>query len=168
MTDSIDQHARRHRGRHVSPAVFRPCVNGWGISIGLLAIVACLTHFFAPGQSSAVDIQLGSLAHAYYAIYGGAGLMILVGLIGRHDELDAVGLSLFIGGLSINIVALIATVGGIQAIPAIGAWFAYMVGATGRLLVVTRLIRPRPAPEPVVPLREAIRMAIDPGRDDPS
>lgn len=153
------------RGLVVPPRVFHLCLNGWGIGIGLIAIFACLIHFLAPGQSP-VDVQLGTLAHAYYIVYGAAGALILIGLIGRLDEVDALGLALFIGGLTINLVAVIATVPLSYSIPSVGTWLALMIGATTRLLVVTRLIREKPAPEPTIPLREAIRMALDRERDD--
>lgn len=155
-----NQRTARKRGRLVSGRTFRLLTNGWGITIGLIAIFACLVHFFVPGPS-AVDVQLGNLAHAYYIAYGIAGIIILVGLLGRHDELDALGLSLFIGALAINLAAVIATLGLVQSLPGVGTWIALTIGAVSRLLVVARIVRPRPRSEPTVPLRDAIRMAID-------
>lgn len=149
----------RAGGRAVAPGVFHLFVNGWGIGIGLLAIFACLIHFLVHDQASAVDVQLGAVAHGYYIAYGAAGLLVLIGLVSHRDDLDALGLALLIGGLSINLAAVIATIGVTEAIPSMATWLSLTVGAAGRLLVVTGTVRERPPP----PSPEQIRRAIEDG-----
>lgn len=156
---------RHGAGHPVSARTFHLLSNAWGIGIGLLALIACLSYFLLPqnldGASPAVQAQLDGWTTLYYAAYGVAGVCILVGLIARRPALDALGLCIFLGGLCVNMVSLLATLGPVQTVPALGAWLAYTIGATGRLLVVTRVVRERDVMERPIPLRDVIRMAVD-------
>lgn len=158
-------HTRGGAGRPVSPRAFYLLTNAWGVGIALLALFACASYFLLPenlsGASRAVEAQIGGWATLYYATYGVAGASILVGLVRRNDPLDAFGLALFIGGLCVNLAALVATLGPLQTIPALGAWLAYVIGATGRLLVVARLVCERQEPEPV-PIDVLVKLTVDP------
>lgn len=156
---------RKARSKTVSESVFRLCMRAWSIAIGLIAIFACATHFFVPGESP-VDVQLGNLAHVYYIVYGLAGLFILIGLFRRRNDLDGLGLALLIGGLLINLVAVIATIGWVQSVPSIGSWFALTVGAVGRLLVVSKLIQPYRVPDQEI--KERVRHALEDELEDRS
>lgn len=158
---------RTGAGRSVSSRAYDLIANSWGLGIGLLALFACISYFFLPpsidGASPAVVKQIEGWAKVYYATYGVAGASILVGLVSRRAQLEALGLTLFIGGLCVNLTAIIATFGFVHSIPGMGGWVAYVLGAAGRLFIITRLVRPRPPAvleEPKVPLSELVRVAV--------
>jgi hypothetical protein len=106
------------------------------IVAGVLAFLACLSTFADPGSlepSSLAEVLDGKLLYVWASLYGLGGLLIVLGGAFRRTDLEAPGLHLFVAGMVVNGLAIMAVRGGAGSAITLAPFVAFGWIALGRI-----------------------------------
>lgn len=131
---------RRH-GRVISARQAHLEANVFELFVALLALVSAVSYFVDPHTASGLAVSHVDFPDAVWAaMYGGGSALVVAGLVLMRGQIEAAGLVLFAGAITIQAIA-VAQIGGWSAYVGILILSSFALASLTRVLVIAHAVR---------------------------